>query len=64
MMIHAGWGRGVVCAMGGVRQSWVGREVAFGGVVVRVAERLGRIIQVGEGEGQREPGFGPTPPPR
>ncbi len=42
----------------------VGRGGAFGGVVVRVADRLGRIIQVGVGEGQMAPGFGPTPPPR
>ena len=41
MVIHAGWGRGVVCAVGEVRQLWVGRGVAFGGVVLGVAERLG-----------------------
>jgi hypothetical protein len=37
----------------------MGRGGVFGGI----AEMLGEIIQVGVVEGQREPGFGPTPPP-
>jgi hypothetical protein len=45
-------------------QVWMGRGGVVGGIVVRAAEMLGEIIQVGVVEGQREPRFGPTPPPR
>ncbi len=64
MVIHAGWGWGVVYKEGEVIQVWVGRDGVFDGVVVRAAEMLGKIIQVGVVEGQREPGFGPTLPSR
>ncbi len=64
-MIYAGWEWGVVYKVGEIIQVWVVRGGVFGGVVVRAAEMLGEIIQVGVVEGQREPGFGgPTPPPR
>jgi hypothetical protein len=53
---------GVVYKEGEVIQVWVGRGRVFGGVVVRVAEMSGKMIQVGVVKGQGEPGFGPTPP--
>jgi hypothetical protein len=62
MVIHAGWGWGVVYKVGKVIQVCVGRGGVSGGVV-RAAEMDEEIIQWGW-EGQREPGFGRTPPPR
>ncbi len=64
MVIHAGWGWVVMDKVEEVIQVWVGRVGVVGGVVVRAAELLGEIIQVGMVEGRREPGFGPTSPPR
>ncbi len=64
MVIHAGWGWVVVYTVGEVIQVWVGRGGVVGGVVVRAAEMSGEILQVGVVEGQREPGFVPTPPRR